>query len=129
MVLRSKGRFAAVEVKAGETAHQAIGSLMRLAHEQGKVFAVLELYDTFKINRTTFVRVRSELDVKEMKGNLLQSGRGVVVRQDADIRYGVFLVDGSKGNYSASAMHGMPRISEHKSYRGTKDKFWARQFE
>lgn len=129
MVLRSKGKFAAIEVKADETPHQAIGSLMRLAHSKGILFSALEVYSTFTIGRTRFVRVRSDLDVKPLKQDILDSGRGVVVRSSRTFdTFEVIKADGTTGAYGSSEMHTTPRVTERRSYRGTKDKFWERQF-
>jgi hypothetical protein len=121
------GNFAAIEVKPGETPHQAIGILMHLAKAQRILFAGLEVFDTFKVNKTHFVRFRSDLDVSRLRVALLQD-RGVILHRSGDTRYEVALPGGVTGNYSSSAMHATPRVTEHRTYRGTSDQFWARQF-
>jgi hypothetical protein len=120
-------KFAAIEVRPGETVQEAIGKLMHLAKDQGFLFNSLEQFDTFKVNKTRFVRFRSDLDVEKLREALLAE-RGVILPHEKEIRYEVSLSDGAKGTYSASAMHATPRLTEHKKYRGTRDKFWARQF-
>ena len=121
-------KFAAIEVKPGETAHQAIESLMRLCKAQRTLFLGLEVFDTFKINRTQFVRFRSDLEVSQLRVALLQD-RGVILHRPGDTRYEVALPGGVTGNYSSSSMHATPRVTENRTYRGTRDKFWERQFE
>jgi hypothetical protein len=120
-------KFAAIEVKPGEMVEQAIGRLMHLAKAQGILFNGLEQFDTFKINQTRFVRFRSDLDVEKLREALLAE-RGVILPHASDIRYEVTLSSGTKGTYSASSMHATPRLTEHKKYRGTRDKFWERAF-
>lgn len=120
-------KFAAIEVKPGEMVEDAIGKLMHLAKDKGILFNALEQFDTFKINQTRFVRFRSDLDVEKLREALLAE-RGVILPHAKDIRYEVSLSGGLKGTYSASSMHATPRLTEHKKYRGTRDRFWDRQF-
>ena len=129
MVLSNPSKFAAIGVKVGETVHQAIGSLMHLSKAQGLLFSGLEVYDTFRINKTLFVRFRSDLDVPRIKDALLRDGRAVILPSAVDIRYEVSIPGGVAGNYSATAMHAIARVMEHRKYRGTGDKFWERQFD
>lgn len=129
-MVQSKGRFAAVEVKSGETPHQAIGSLMRLAGAKGILFGILEVYSTFTLGRISFVRVRSDLDLKPIKEDILQSGRGVIVRSSRSWdTFEVLLASGQEGTLTSSFMLTTARATERRSYRGTKDKFWERQFD
>jgi hypothetical protein len=121
-------KFAAIEVKPGEMVEGAIAKLMHLAKGKGLLFSGLEQFDTFKINQTRFVRFRSDLDVEKLREALL-ADRGVILPHATDIRYEVTLCGGIKGTYSASAMHATPRLTEHKKYRGTGNKFWERQFQ
>jgi len=129
MVLSNPGKFAAIGVKVGETVHQAIGSLMHLSKARGLLFSGLEVYETFRINKTLFVRFRSDLDVPQLKEALLQDGRQVILKSATDIRYEVSVPGGITGTYSATAMHAIARVTEHRKYRGTRDKFWERQFD
>lgn len=127
MVLPKGKFFAAIEVKANETPHQAIGSLMRLAKSKNILFAALEVFDTLTVSRIPFVRFRTDMDVKALKEDILQAGRGIILRGKS-IPYEVTLTSGPKGNYPASAMHMAARRPEYRAYRGTKDMFWERQF-
>lgn len=129
MVPRNPGKFAAIGVKVGEMVHQAIGSLMHLSKAQGLLFSELEVYDTFRINKILFIRFRSDLEVPRIKEALLQDGRAVILPSAVDVRYEVSVPGGVSGTYSASAMHAIARVTEHRKYRGTRDKFWERQFE
>lgn len=119
--------FAAVEVKVGEDANQAVGRLMHLAHDQGLVFKLLEVFSTFTLNRTKFVRFRSDLDISLVRDALLQEGRGLVWLPKGAVLYQV-LFPNAIGTYSLSAMHATARVTESRKYRGTRDKFWNRQF-
>jgi len=127
MVLNNPGRFAAIEVKPGETPHQAIGFLMRLAHSQALLFVSLEVFETFKIHKTAFVRFRSDLDISKLKADLLRGERGLILRRQGEVRFEVALPTAT-GNYSASSMHATSKPTDRRKYRGTQDKFWERQF-
>ena len=108
----------------GETAHQALGRLMRLADEGGYKFTDLELYQIFSINRNKFVRLRTDLELRKLHARLLEEGRGIILPTGD-----VSLPNGQKGKYSLSLMHATPSLSDWRKYRGTRDKFWERQFE
>lgn len=114
-------KYGAVEIKAGEDGHQAIGILMRSAWEAGIRFKVLELLSTITVNRIPFVRFRSDLDLSRVpldRGTIVQAGGGYTVR----------LAGGTTGSYPITAMLTIARNTELRKYRGTGDPFWERQF-
>lgn len=116
--------FYAIQLLPGENDHQALKGLMYLAAECGESFAGLEVFGTFKIQRNVFVRFRSDLDVGKLGQKLLDGGRGVIRGDGA-----VLFPGGKHGIYSMTAMCATKQVGEHRTYRGTKDKFWKRQFE
>lgn len=120
--------FAAIEVKPGEAAHDAVKAFMCAASDVGTLFTRLKLYGPLTVGSTEFVRFASDcLDYSQpLLKRLRGEARSVIL--PSKVGYLVFMSDGRSAQFSTSQMQSVHRPGYGQTYKGPKVEFWERQF-
>lgn len=120
--------FAAVEVKKGETAHEAVKAFMYAASDNGAPFSKLKVYGMVDVGPTRFARFCSDCGnySPPILKRIQSEGRGIIAPSKTG--YLVFLADGRSCRFSASQMQSVIAPGFGQSYKGPKVEFWERQF-
>lgn len=120
--------YIAVQVKPDEHPIRVVEAFVRTAGDVKILFRHLELLDTISIGTVTFARMRTDiLNPEPILGHLHESGRAVVSSPRKE--YEVRLSGGRTGRVSNLIMHATPKVGQSRMFRGTRFKFWERQFE
>lgn len=124
--------FFAIQVKTrGDDESAVAAAFLRAASQLGIGFQRLDVLDTLTIGATTFVRFQADLiNPWPILERLHEEGRSIVGPGKADTPrahgYLVRLANGRTGSAPFAAMQSAPRAL--KTYRGTSNPHWARQF-
>lgn len=115
--------FAALEIKVGETAHDAIKDFVLASAKKGQLFEGLDFLGILMLGRAKYARFRT--DARNIQGIL--TDRKVVLFKD-----GEYVVLGGLheflGRVPGTAMQMPHDPSLHRVYRGPKLQHWERQF-
>lgn len=117
-------RFAALEIRPGETAHQVVRQFMEKAQNLNRPFNTFELLGVLTLGRIKFVRFRT--DCKEQVPVLEALDRGYVYQDGGS--YALAFPGQSPGSVSITAMQAVGDPGIRRVYRGPSVKFWERQF-
>jgi hypothetical protein len=121
--------YFAVQLKQGEQAVHVAEAVMKAAKTEGILFRRLEVLDTMSLGSMSFARMRSEIaNPFPILDRLYIEGRAVVNRVQGS-EYAVRLQGGRVGKVTNVLMHATAKLGQSRMYRGTKFKYWARQFE
>ncbi len=121
--------YFAAQLKAAERPHHVAQEVMKAAKGAAVLFRHLEVMDTVSVGTFTFVRMRSEIiNPFPILDRLYEAGRGVVAVSPGG-EYLVRLPGGRSGRVAQAVMHATAKLGQSRMYRGTKFKFWDRQFE
>lgn len=114
--------FAAIELNADEPLLRAVERFMNAANELGIRFNVLELYGALSLGSYRFVRFRTDAAPLDQIAQHLGKG-AVLPKPDGTYE---FNTGNRKGRVPSTTMQ--ESVARPVKYRGTKDKFWQRQF-
>lgn len=120
--------FAAVSVKGGEAAHDAVKAFMYAASDNQALFVKLKLYGLIEVGTTKFARFTSDCPSygQEIIKRLRAEGRALIAPSKQG--YLVFMADGRVGPFSTSQMQSVHAPGYGQTYKGPKAEFWERQF-
>lgn len=121
--------YFAAQLKPGEQPIRVVAAVMKAAKAGAILFRRLELLDTVSIGTLSFVRMRSEMvNPYPILDVLYNEGRAVV----SSIQGGEYIVrlpGGRMGKITNLLMHATAKLGQTRMFRGTKFKYWDRQFE
>jgi hypothetical protein len=121
--------FFAIERKPREEIGDVVAAVLRAAKDCGVLFRRLEVLDTLTLGVTSYTRMRTELvNPFSILDKLYAGGRNVICSMQGG-EYVVRMVGGRMGKISNIIMHATPRLGQSRMFRGTKFKYWERQFE
>lgn len=120
--------YFAIQLRVGEAPIQVARAVMDAAKGMSILFRKLEVMDTVTLGTSSFVRMRSEiLNPHPILDRLYNDGRAVVSVLPSG-EYGVRFQGGRVGKVSQTVMHALPKLGQSRMFRGTKFKYWNRQF-
>lgn len=120
--------FAAVELKKGETAHDAVKAFAYAVNDNGGTYTKLKVFGITEIGTKKYVRFASDCGTytQPIIKRLIGEGRCFVAPSKTG--YLAFLTDGRTGRVSATQMQAVVAPGYGQVYRGPGAEFWERQF-
>lgn len=119
-------KFAAIELKSGETEHQGIRFFFRTAESFGLKFKFLEPYGPFTLGSLRLLRFKTDCgDLETLVVPFQEENRSLVLPGKGGY---VLHTQVTKGTVAISTMQAERLPGYKRRYRGTSDKFWLRQF-
>jgi hypothetical protein len=116
-------QYAALEIKAGETAHQVVEAFMRTSVAKGQMFTKLDLLGVLKLGSTKYVRISTDAP-----NIFVLDDRKTIGFKNGDYSVHDPIKGTTSGKISGSSMQMTSDPSIHREYRGPKLKYWERQF-
>jgi hypothetical protein len=121
--------YFAVQLKPAEQAIHVVEAVLKAAKASSLLFRRLEQLDILTIGTLTLVRMRADLvNPYPVLDRLYAEGRAVVSSMQGG-EYVARLPGGRMGKVSNVTMHAIAKLGQPKMFRGTKMKYWERQFE
>jgi hypothetical protein len=120
--------YFAVQLRQHEATIDVVASVMRAAKATKILFRRLEILDKISIGTSEYARMRSDVPSASLiLDQLFREGRAVVGLVPGN-GYVVRVAGGRTGKVTNLLMHATSKPGYARVFRGTKMKFWARQF-